>query len=265
MQFDCIPNVSYTFKVFYKAIYKGFFMIFSLKTAELFLRVMFIIAAYVPTVTLAGYMRAKIAKKIGDDLPEDFGFLTLNPLAHISFFSITLTLIFQLTGSALFVGFGNYIPLNRDAIVGRFRWLKIFLVQMTDVITPFILSALSAFFVVLLYSYKAVLLIADPLSFKSISTILGPTASYVSIVGTSFLLVFFVLNYAITVLNFLINTCSLIGYAFRYGKDDQRNGDIVELISILIFWIFLGAYIDKGIRYLILSMADFLTATVSAL
>ncbi len=237
-------------------------MIFSLKTAELFLRIIFIIAAYIPVVTLAGYMRARIAKKMGDSLPEDFGFLSLNPLVHMSFFSMFVTIICQLMGGSLFVGFGNYIPLDRDAIVGRFRWTKIFFVQMADVIVPFILSVLTAFFLVVLYSYKAVLLISDPLSFRSIATILGTSASYFTITGVSFLLALYVISYALTVLNFLINTCSLLGYALRYGRENRSYGDGIELLSILIFWIFLGPSIDKGIKFLILSMADVLTSTV---
>jgi len=199
---------------------------------------------------------------MGDSLPEDLGFLTLNPLVHLNFFSIMLNIIFQVMGSSLFVGFGTYIPLDRDAIEGRFRWLKVFFAQMADVFVPFLVSVLSVFLLVIFYSYKAILLIANPLSFRSTALILGAHASYLAIFGTCCLLAFFVFNYFLTVFNFFINVCSLLGYALRYGRDDSWFGDFVEIAGIFIVWIFLAPIISAGVHALVINMVQLLTYVV---
>lgn len=45
--------------------------------------------AYIPTVTISGWFTAWVAKRCDDDLPERFGFLTLDPFVHFSFFGFT--------------------------------------------------------------------------------------------------------------------------------------------------------------------------------
>lgn len=73
--------------------------------------------AYIPTVTISGWFTAWVAKRCDDDLPERFGFLTLDPFAHFSFFGFTFMLIGELFGNYLsffkgFPGFGRFIILD---------------------------------------------------------------------------------------------------------------------------------------------------------
>jgi hypothetical protein len=73
--------------------------------------------SYVPTVTIVGWFEAWIAKKCDDDVPEQFGFLTLNPFAHFNILGFAVLLIGQLFGDYITIfqgipGWGRYIPLN---------------------------------------------------------------------------------------------------------------------------------------------------------
>ena len=73
--------------------------------------------AYIPTVTFAGWFEAWVAKKNGDDIPEQFGFLTLDPMMHFNIIGFTVLLIGQLFSEYFpffqkFPGWGRYIPLN---------------------------------------------------------------------------------------------------------------------------------------------------------
>lgn len=73
--------------------------------------------SYIPTVAFSGWFTAWVAKKCGDDLPERFGFLTIDPFVHFSLFGFGILIIGQLFGAFLTIfqgipGFGRYIFLE---------------------------------------------------------------------------------------------------------------------------------------------------------
>lgn len=73
--------------------------------------------SYLPTVAFAGWFEAWVAKKCGDDVPEQFGFLTLDPMVHFNILGFTFLLVGKLLGDFLpffrdIPGWGRYIPLN---------------------------------------------------------------------------------------------------------------------------------------------------------
>ena len=73
--------------------------------------------SYIPTVVLTGWFEAWTAKKCGDDVPEQFGFLTLDPMAHFNLVGFGFLLVGQLFGNYLpffkdIPGWGRYMPLN---------------------------------------------------------------------------------------------------------------------------------------------------------
>lgn len=79
--------------------------------------------SYIPTVTLAGWFEAWIASKCEDDVPEQFGFLTLNPFAHFNVLGFGVLLIGRLLGDYLpffqgIPGWGRYIPVNPSEYSG---------------------------------------------------------------------------------------------------------------------------------------------------
>jgi hypothetical protein len=89
---------------------------------------------YAIVVTLAGWFRAWVAYKVGDDTPAALGFLSLNPADH-----------FDLVGAVLFAligfGWGKASPLNGAVLLQkRHSWLRIAAANYADVIALFILS-----------------------------------------------------------------------------------------------------------------------------
>jgi len=87
--------------------------------------------SYVITITFAGWFESLIAKKVGDDTPEEEGFLTLNPLDHFNVFGFAAVLWGIFYGYKLPIqlipGWGRRIPLSPDLIQGRNSHGRVFM------------------------------------------------------------------------------------------------------------------------------------------
>ncbi|MDP3787798.1 MAG: hypothetical protein Q8Q60_00600 [Candidatus Chromulinivorax sp.] len=87
--------------------------------------------SYIITIPFAGWFEALVAKKVGDDVPEQAGFLTLNPLEHFNVFGFAAVLWGIFFAHALpfqlIPGWGRYIPLVPDNIRGQYYKLRIFI------------------------------------------------------------------------------------------------------------------------------------------
>lgn len=87
--------------------------------------------SYIVTITFAGWFESFMAKKMGDDTPEQAGFLTLDPLEHFNVFGFAAVLWGIFFGNLLpfkFIpGWGRYIPLIPDNISGPYYKLRIFI------------------------------------------------------------------------------------------------------------------------------------------
>ncbi len=60
--------------------------------------------AFLLVFTCRGFFKALIAKLMGDDTAQQEGFLTLNPLAHINFFGLSVMLLLVFFIGGLFLG-----------------------------------------------------------------------------------------------------------------------------------------------------------------
>lgn len=87
--------------------------------------------SYVITITFAGWFESLIAKKVGDDTPEEEGFLTLNPLDHFNVFGFAAVLWGIFYGDKLSIplipGWGRPIQLSPDLIQGRNSHGRVFM------------------------------------------------------------------------------------------------------------------------------------------
>lgn len=87
--------------------------------------------SYVITISFAGWFEALVAQQVGDDAPEQAGFLTLNPLEHFNVFGFAAVLwgiFFAHTLPFQFIpGWGRHIPLIPDNIRGQWYKLRIFI------------------------------------------------------------------------------------------------------------------------------------------
>ena len=99
--------------------------------------------SYVITITFAGFFESWVAKKMGDDTPEQLGFLTLNPLDHFNVFGFAAVLwgLFyaRLLPFQIIPGWGRYIPLLPDTMRGKNLRLRGFVEFMGRAIAHLIL------------------------------------------------------------------------------------------------------------------------------
>ena len=110
---------------------------------------------YIPIATLSGYFTAWVAKKVGDDLPERMGYLTLDPFSHFSVFGFSLLLLSELFGEYLtffrgFPGFGRFIIFDP---VKSFKPFKTFCLAFARGFAYFLLLTFGLVFIILLKKY----------------------------------------------------------------------------------------------------------------
>jgi hypothetical protein len=113
---------------------------FKLETAQLIQELISYLIVYFPTVTLAGYVEAWLAKKFGDRTPEHAGFLTLNPLVHMDPIGIAFVAL------PPHFGFGKRMPMDLDNIKKKNKTLKLLLLFMSRAITHLVLIILVLLF-----------------------------------------------------------------------------------------------------------------------
>jgi hypothetical protein len=87
--------------------------------------------SYIITVTFTGWFESFVAKQMGDDTPEDLGFLSLNPLDHFNVFGFAAVLWNLFYGHLLPFGiipaWGRYIPLLPETMHGKNLKLRAFI------------------------------------------------------------------------------------------------------------------------------------------
>ncbi len=153
---------------------------------------------------------------MGDDTPQDLGFLTLNPFEHISVLWLIVLVILRTN-----FAFGRYIPVNPFNIQGKWRLLKISAAYLSDAFMGLIISILSLFaFVAFLKVHPAALArkmfndgttgllasIADFLPFKG--------ASNFEVIIALLLLSVVVFNILLAAFNVIINVLYIFFFAF---------------------------------------------------
>jgi len=94
------------------------------------------VLAYGLSVTLAGAIKAWIAKKIGDNTAEYAGFLTLDPLVHVDVLGLVALLF---TG----FGWGSEVPVDIYNIRYPFRDLKILLLYYIQTILHILFASIA--------------------------------------------------------------------------------------------------------------------------
>ena len=95
-----------------------------------------LLIAYVPIVTITGFIEAWAITLAGDDSAEDAGFLTLNPLRHID--PVGMFVLFLIKW-----GFGQRVPFNPANITSPLRSLKFAAVLFTKPMVHLILTVIS--------------------------------------------------------------------------------------------------------------------------
>ena len=206
-------------------------------------------------VPVVGYFRAWVAEKMGDDTPERLGFLTLNPLDHISFFWVIAMML-----DLVSIGFGRYIPLNPHNFYGRYRTFKMLVAYLSDAFANIIFALLSLFAFVAIFGEVNLI--------NSFSHV-GRAALYSEYAQTtSFMIVFALFLSSIVFFNSMLATFNIIvnlfyaGFFYFYSsrKVVYQNNDHMQwvlFVGPIIFLILFFESIQNGVIRFIVSMGTY--------
>jgi hypothetical protein len=196
--------------------------------------------AYILTITVAGWFEAFVAKQMGDDAPQEAGFLTLNPLQHFSIIGFAALLWSVSYKDALpfkfLPGWGRHIPLIPDNIHGSDYKIRIFIEYISRSIAHLLLlmgsvAALVAFCDVALLHGILFYLTPDLTSFKH---------------SIAFLLLFLTEQ---NLLLFVIHFCiGLFKYALYFYMPNQQEITLgtmfLGFVALFLMMIFFGPFLE---------------------
>ncbi len=215
--------------------------------------------SYIITITFAGWFESYIAKQVGDDAPEQAGFLTLNPLEHFNVFGFGAVLWGKFFAHYLpfqFIpGWGRYIHLMPDNIRGDYYKLRVFIEY---------ISRSGAHLIILVSSVTAMMLACGAMHVHidahSFNAMLGSKATSLKQVLVSLLLFIFQQNIVLFIIHFILGLFKYLMY-FHMPKLQEVSvttmifGFLLLLIGLSIFGPLLEVfvlYVVEAIRSLLL-------------
>lgn len=218
-----------------------------MQNAEMLIGKIVFLVAYFITIPIIGYCRAWVAEKVGDDTPAHFGFLTINPAAHVSWLWVALMALIP----SFNFGFGRYIPINPHNIYGKNRGLKLTAAYLSDAFASIVLATLALFLLVALYGhgefFRSFALLEGHLPFQSYNN----SASY-NIAVALVLSGFIAFNSMLAAFNIIVNLFYL-GF-FYFVDNNMQLAEHVEwimLVGPLIFIVLFFGIVQFGILQLI--------------
>lgn len=227
----------------------------TVQATELVIDTLIVLLTYFTVIPLIGCFRAWVAEKMGDDTPEQLGFLTFNPMVHVSFFWLAIMAL----GFVPF-GFGQYIPINPHNFHGKWRILKMLIAYLSDALANIVLALVALFCFVLVFG-------SDPLEFfmsfsQARTAVLYPGYEATSSFAIVFALllrniVFF--NSMLAAFNIIVN---LFYVGFFYFTQERQGpfgiqGDKIQWVMFIVPIILLMLFVNKihmGILWLIISI-----------
>ncbi len=195
--------------------------------------------AYVVAVTPAGAFRSWVAHKMGDDTADELGFTTLNPVMHMDPIGVLFLILANF-------GWGRYIPVNPFNIHQPYRWLKLFLIYISDVSVYMISAIISLVALISLFGVH-VMVIALPmiqgriLFLRTVSLAdMYPQSSSLVIALGLILIAYACINVVLAVLQLILNIFGLAVFYIGERRPGawQYNFFIlfgVPMVLILLF------------------------------
>ncbi len=198
----------------------------TMQNAEMLIGKIVFLVSYFMTVPIIGYCRAWAAEKVGDDTPAQFGFLTLNPAAHISWLWVALMTCIP----SFNFGFGRYIPINPHNIHGRNRGWKLAVAYLSDAFASIVLATLALFLLVALYGqgefFRSFAVLEGHLPFRSYDTP-GSHNIAVALILSGFI----IFNNLLAAFNIIVNLFYL-GF-FYYVDNNTQLAEHIEWIMLV--------------------------------
>lgn len=228
----------------------------NIKSAELLFNIINVLIAYVVSAPLIGYTKAYVAKKMGDDTPEQFGFLTFNPFMHMSRFWIILIVFFQYFYGYTPIALGVYMPLSPGLITGKYRKLKTIIAFFSDFFAAFFCSVFSFWILILIHRGAILKIIGGAVNFKQLLQV-APDLSSLSVVVTSFFMTFYIMTSVMATFSLILNTFHCIFFYSMGFLKDNPYADMIMLFGPLAL-LFLSLNVVNGIVLKIVTVLAYL-------
>lgn len=205
-------------------------------TAQFIVNTISFFFAYCYVVTLGGAFRAWVASCLGDYTAEDEGYLTLNPIAHVS----PIGIIFLVLRS---FGLGYYIPVDPTHIRGRFKALKITLLYYSDALLHMVCAMIGLVILMLTFSPLMVPIVESMVINRNAShlymTYYYPEYSSYTIVLGFMLAAAVALHIGLAVVELLFNSLMIVlRLYFRFSDSNAQDAGLYELLGWLLIVLF---------------------------
>jgi len=231
---------------------------FDIQSATSIINIITLLMVYLFSITIAGFIKAYVAHRMGDETATDLGFLSLNPMAHFDFIGAFLLLLFGF-------GWGRFIPVNPFNIHGVWRRAKLTAAYLADAGVHLAIALISLILLVVIFGLQ-VLIVANPMilsGYLSHATLaqLYTESSSLSITFAFLLIAMAFFNVFLGVLDLLINGFGLgmVLFALRETQGDEQDMQskiyemyghyLVFIIPIVLIFFFAGP-----LRYLVVYM-----------
>lgn len=225
----------------------------TIKGVELLISMVSVLFTYFICSSLTGCTRALVAGKMGDETPESFGFLTLNPFAHVSKIWIVLIVWLQVIHLYMPFGLGRYIPINPLNIQGRYRGLKLAVAYFSDSFAAIGIAITAFFGLIALHGPQALLLLNRAMTLHNVGLV-SPNISTLGMIITWFLMTFFLMASLMSAFGLIINCFHFIYfYFFENALQDNEYADMIMLFGpLLLLYILIYAVQDSIINFVTL-------------
>jgi hypothetical protein len=225
----------------------------SLQNTEFLVQKILIVLSYFVSIPILGYFRSWVNARLGDDTGEQLGFSTLNPMQHISFFWIFILLIIP----DIQFGFGQYIPINPNAIVGKWRRLKVMAAYFSDVLFGIFLALISLLLCVIIFRQSPLSLFINFGVFQLASSYAPLEAcSSLSIVVGLFLIRFAVFNTMLAAFSMIVNFFYMVFLSYFLSRNNFPGyADWILFLAPLFLLLFFQSIICVGILNFILLLS----------
>lgn len=217
-------------------------MFINVQTAQSIIALITFLVAYCVSVTCAGFFKAFVALKMGDDTPAEYGYLTLNPMAHIDLLGTFFLLVYKF-------GWSNFIPINPDNIRGSFRGIKIVITYLSNSIAHFCLAVISLIALLFLFADKGILdnLLKYLLTPHALAQAYPQASSYIFSIGL-ILISLLIVNMILAVISFFVDMCGLIIRIIL-----ERNPHYAAYSSFIMIAVPLALYFLLGPTLIIMT------------
>lgn len=213
-------------------------MVINLAVAEFLFALILLIAAYLVSHTINGFIQTYVTSSLGDNTAKEAGLLTLNPLMHIDVFGF-LALIF------LGIGWFQTVPIDPSNFHGKYRLSRLGVAYATEALVSICIAVVALCLAIIFFGYLTTgRLIMKLFSYYSRPFLIFSGASHLNIADlfmdhqSSILIVAAFFLVSLVYLNILIAMISLIFNAFRYVVvvGFEEGYDYIEYADYLSFF-----------------------------